>query len=99
MRRPRLWTQPFLRAARSPLPCSPSGFKRRRSSERPALLFFIDHRQRTAVVEVLHLALALELDPEAQLVLRVRVAQCVFVRAEAAFVEIVERLVESLHAE
>src|SRR3982750_3239223 len=44
-------------------------------SERAALLFFVDDGERAAVVEVLHLALALELDPETQLVFRVGVAQ------------------------
>ena len=56
-------------------------------------MFFVDHAQRAAVVEILHFALALELDLEAQLVLRVGVAQRILVGDVTGFVQIVERLV------
>src|SRR5262245_10787520 len=46
--------------------------------ERAALLIFVDDGERATVVQVLDLALALELDLEAQLVLRIGVAQRVF---------------------
>src|SRR5688572_25175132 len=54
--------------------------------ERPTLLFFVDHGQRAAVVEVLHLALALELDAQPQLVLGIGITQRVFVGNEALLV-------------
>src|SRR5688572_17793833 len=74
-------------------------FRPGEKSERATLLLFVDHAQRAAVVEVLHFALALELDLEPQLVLGVRVAQGVFVGNEAGLVQVVERLVEGLHAD
>src|SRR5512146_3466027 len=67
-------------------------------SYRPAVVFF-DDLERAAVIDRLVLALALELDPQAQLVLRVGVAQRVLVGDEAGLVELEERLVEGLHAE
>src|SRR6187551_753032 len=68
-------------------------------SERAPLLFFVDDGECAAVVQILHLALALELDLEPQLVLGVGVAQCVFVGNEPRFVQGVQRLVECIHAD
>src|SRR5579883_1474324 len=68
------------------------------ASYRPAFFLFHD-LERAAVIDGLVLALAFQLDAQAQLVLRVGVAQRVLVGDEARLVELEERLVEGLHAE
>src|SRR5487761_110160 len=62
-------------------------------------VFLFDDLQRAAVIDGLVLTLALELDTQPQLVLRVGVAHRVLVGDETRLVELIERLIEGLHAE
>src|SRR5210317_1061100 len=72
---------------------------RKRGSECPSRILFHDPQALGLLFSRRRIALALQLDPETQLVLRVRIAHGLFVRDRAALVQIEERLVEGLHAE
>src|SRR5512139_2898752 len=79
---------------------SPPGFVVSRSVDDMDLLLFLEDLERTRLVEVrLVRALALELDAQADLVLRVGVAERLLVGDDTGLVQLVERLVEGLHAE
>src|ERR1700733_9315547 len=75
-----------------------SGSAAMRDLEILAFDFFCD-AQVAVGLDRLVLALAFELHTQPQLVLRIRVAQCIFVRYVALLVQLEQCLVEGLHAD
>src|SRR3984885_8573211 len=74
------------------------GFGGRRHGLEHLAFFFLEDLQRLAgFFRVFHFSLALELDPQAQLVLRIRVSQSVFIGDQSRFVQLEQRLIEGLH--